>query len=479
MALSVYNSHDKFTYDEEFGFAWDVFTISFKYDQILSPDLFSGLSISYSDISNSSFQPSGVDGFVLGNGMNNYKIKEDLHISRFPSQHINIGFEGNAYFPDSETLVPFDHTATTIPYEGQKDRGVEAAVYLNDAVELTSRLTASIGLRYNYYMQVGPAQVNEYTDGLPTSAAEILSVTAYKSGEKVIAYQGFDPRVALTFMLDISSSIKMSYNKIHQYIHLVSNTTSAMPIDFWQVSNTYFQPLSSDNFSVGYYKNFRMNAFETSVEAYYRNMDNIIEYKDFPDLFLNNHLETELVGGKGRGYGLELFVKKKSGKFNGWLSYTFSRTFVKVDHYSRQIEINQGQWFPSKFDQPHNFSLVGNLNFNKTNQFSFNFTYATGRPLTAPDANYALNGTIVPNFSNRNEYRMPDYIRLDVSYTIQRGLLRTARYKDSFTFSVYNLLARRNAYSIYFKRERGTNYGAYKLAILGTLLPSITYNFNF
>ena len=301
----------------------------------------------------------------------------------------------------------------------------------------------------------------------------------YDDFEKVISFDGFDPRISLRYSISANTSVKMSFNILHQYIHLISNTTSALPIDYWQVSNTYLKPLKAINYSFGVFRNFKLNLWETSIEMYYRDMDNVVDYKDFAELFLNNHIETELISGKGKYYGIELFVKKKRGKFTGWLSYAYSRSMIQVLDEIRDESVNNGDWFPSRLDQPHNLTIVGNYNINRTNQFSFNFTYVTGRPLTGPNSNYELDGYIIPNYSERNEYRIPDYHRLDVSYTIKRGVFRTSRYNDSFTFSIYNLYGRKNAYSVYFKRDSESVIGAYKLSILGSMLPSVTYNFNF
>ncbi len=479
VALSFYKSHDKFIYSDEFGFSWDLNNLSLKWDQVINPEFISQLSISYSESGNTSFQPSGIDGFILGNGMNNYKLKEDLLITSWPRNTINAGIEINGYVPDDETLKPFDDKSTIISYEGSKDKGLESAIYFNDAIELSSTVSLSIGLRYSIYSQRGPAKVNLYQDGIPNNSENIIDSLVFGDWEKVVSYQGFDPRFSIVYTLTASSSLKMSFNRINQYVHLISNTTAALPIDFWQVSNTYFKPLIANNYSIGYFKNFKFNQWETSLEAYYRDMQNIVEYKDFPELFLNNHLETELLSGIGKSYGLEFYVKKKTGKVTGWLSYTYARSFIKIVDKSRNEAINRGEWFSSKYDQPHNLSIVGNINLNKTNQLSFNFTYATGRPLTGPDSNYGLGEAIVSNFSERNKFRLPDYHRLDVSYTIQRGLLRTHKYKDSFTFSIYNLYGRKNAYSIYFRRDKRNVFGAYKLSILGSILPSVTYNFQF
>jgi len=479
LELSYYRSYDKFEYADEFGFSWDLNTIGLKWDQVIKPTIISELSISISESGNASFQPSGIDGFELSNGMDNYKLKEDMLITSLKQQTINAGFEINAYIPNEETLKPFNEISTIIPYSGIKDKGAEAAIYINDMVDLSSRLYMSFGLRYSIFTQFGSSKTYLYENDIPDNPENIIDSLMYDDWEKAMSYQGLEPRFSLRFTVNARSSIKMSYNRINQYIHLISNTTAALPIDYWQVSNRYFKPLRAHNFSLGYFNNFKLNQWETSAEIYYRDLENMTEYKDFPELFLNGHLETELINGRGRSYGLELFIKKKTGKLNGWLSYTYARTFIKIEDEIRDESINGGEWFSSKFDQPHNLNLVGNFNVNRTNQLSFNFTYSTGRPLTGPDSNYSLDEYIIPNYSDRNEFRLPNYHRLDVSYTIQRGLLRTRRYKDSFTFSIYNLYARKNAYSIYFRRNKRNVFGAYKLSILGSMLPSVTYNFKF
>jgi len=479
LELSAYNSHDYFSYSDQFGYYWDMSNFSLLWNQTMSKTVFSALSVTGSLSSNASFQPSGIDGFTLENGMKNFKVKEDVLLAGIPKHSINAGIEVNAYIPEDETLKPYNSESTAIPYDGAKDRGIESALYLNDQFELTDRLSLSAGLRFIYYYQPGPATVYQYENDDRSNFDNVIDSTLYSSSEKVISYNGLDPRVSLRYMIDVRSSIKLSYNRINQFIHLISNTTAALPIDYWQMSNTWFRPLIADNYSAGYFRNFNLNQWETSVEVYYRNMQNLVDYKDFPELFLNPHLETELLSGDGKSYGIEFFLKKKTGKFNGWLSYTFSRSLVMIDDADTGEKVNNGEWYPSKFDQPHNLSIVGNLHLNKTNTFSFNFTFNTGRPLTGPDANYNLSDYIVPNYSARNEFRLPNYHRLDVSYTIERGKLRTNRLKDSFTISIYNVYARKNAYSVYFRRDVGNTFSGYKLAIIGTMIPSITYNFQF
>jgi hypothetical protein len=378
-----------------------------------------------------------------------------------------------------DEVSPHLEGSTVINRKVKRDNAHEMGFYVNDEYIINHLFSVSAGLRFNIFQQLGPGDLFTYQDGIPRSPDSILDTIAYVKGEIVKSFTRFEPRFSIKYSINPISSIKLSYNRMNQFIHLISNTTAAVPVDFWQVSGPYYDPQKSDNYSLGYYRNLLNNIWETSLEVYYRQIHNLIEYKDLPELLLNDHLETEILSGIGKAYGAELFIRKKRGRFNGWLSYTYSRVFSKVDGPSPEERINNGEWFPSKLDIPHNLNVVFNYNINKSNSFSVNFTYNTGRPIAVPAANYYVDNIIVPHFTERNQYRIPDYHRLDVSYTIKRNVVRKRRYKDSFTFSIYNLYARKNAYSIFFRNDRGTLSNAFKLSVLGTMFPSITYNFEF
>lgn len=285
----------------------------------------------------------------------------------------------------------------------------------------------------------------------------------------------------MAFKFDGNTSVKLSYNRLFQFVHLISNTAAATPVDLWQVSNSFVKPQRADNFSIGYFKNFDDNKWEASVEIYYKKLENLVEYKDFAQLLRNPHLETELVEAEGQAYGGEFFVRRNVGEFTGSLSYAYSRTLRRTATPQYPDEkINNGAWFPSNFDKPHTVNIVGNWQFRKTQALAFNFTFSSGRPVTAPVSNYFIgDGGVFLNFSDRNQYRIPDYHRLDISYTITRSAVRTKRYKSSLTFSVYNIYARRNAFSVFFKRNLNEPSQAYQLSVLGTALPAVTYNFQF
>lgn len=265
---------------------------------------------------------------------------------------------------------------------------------------------------------------------------------------------------------------------MRQYIHQISTTTAPTPVDLWQVSNEYLPPQIADNFSLGYFLNIKDNLWETSAEVFYKDMQNLVEYKNFPVLFLNRHLETELLSGKGRAYGAELYIRRLKGWWTGWISYTYSQTQVQVASQNKSESINAGEWYPSNYNKPHILNMVVNRRLSKGGAISFILAYNSGRPLTAIESSYIAGGAVVPVYSNRNQYTIPDYIRFDFSFTIGNVINKL---DDSLVFSVYNLFGRENAYSVFYQRPASTYLipKPYQLSILGSPLPSLTYNFKF
>lgn len=486
VVLSLYGSDDYFRYSDNFGYSWSNRMASLKWNSALSQNLFSELSAVTYCYSSSHFNPSGIDAFLLKNGIGYYKLKENILYRVFENHTINAGFEWNRYKSDDETVEPYDVNSTVVFDRVEKDHRQELAFYLGDEIDITSGISLSLGLRYSHYSQLGPARVFSYQDGVARSQQTITDTTRYASGERIVNYGGFEPRISSRFSLGPSSSVKLSYNRTRQYIHQISNSTSPTPSDIWQPGTSYLPPQAANNYSMGYYKNFHNDLWETSVEIYYKDFDNLVEYIDFARLFMTDHIETELLSGNGMAYGLELSVNKSSGKWSGWLSYAYARTFVKVSNDIAGEEINQGDWYPSNYDQPHSINLVVKRRLGERSAFSFNFTYRTGRPVTALSSNYVDRVTTVPVFSQRNEYRIPDYIRLDISFTIAENIWKgrtvdpNRRYHDSMNISFYNVLGRKNAFSVFYQRPPEAFVPkAYKLSVLGSVIPSVTYNFSF
>ena len=479
ISASYYQSFDNVQFSDDYGFSWTNRAASLIWNHMITPDVSSTFSASIGTNENLSYEPTGLKAFTLTNGISNFRLKEDILISSIKDHNLSTGIEYINYEIAPDELTPRGEQSSIISETVYKDNGHELGIYINDEYTLNYLLSFSFGLRFNAFQQLGPGVVYQYEEGLPRIPENISDSISYRSGESVETFYNLMPRFSMKYSLNPNSSLKLSYNRTSQFIHLISNSTAALPVDFWLVSGPYYAPETSNNFSLGYYRNFMNNIWETSLEVYYRRLKNVIEFKDFAELLLNNHLETELISGEGQAYGAEVLVRRKTGRLNGWLAYTYSRSYIKVDGEYEDEIINDGEWYPSRLDIPHNLNIVLNYNFNKSNVISANFTYRSGRPITIPGSFYIVDGVFIPEISGRNEFRIPPYHRLDISYTLKRNVIKKKRYKDSFTFSIYNLYARQNTYSIFYRKNISRGSNAYRLSVLGTIFPSFTYNFEF
>jgi hypothetical protein len=270
----------------------------------------------------------------------------------------------------------------------------------------------------------------------------------------------------------------LSYNTLRQYIHLLSNTTAISPADIWKLSDPHILPQQGNQVSLGLYQNFRSNTIETSIEVYYKNIRHYLDYKSGANLILNTHIETDVINTKGKAYGAELLIKKPAGKFNGWLSYTWSRTLLKMDDPLAGELINKGDYYPASFDKPHSVNFIGNYRFSQRYSLSFTSIYSTGRPITLPIATFNLGGSQRVYYSDRNQYRVPDYFRADISFNMEGNHKVHQTFHNSWSFGVYNITAKKNPYSVYFQSENGVIKG-YKLSIFGTAIPFLSYNIRF
>ena len=338
-------------------------------------------------------------------------------------------------------------------------------------------MSLSAGLRYSFYSNFGPKTQYNYTDGLPRSTANITDTIQHKSGP-ITFYSGPEFRLSSNIRLSGTSSLKIGYNRMYQYIQMISNTAAMAPTDIWKLSDKYLKPQRGDQFSIGYYKNMRNNSIEASIETYYKKLDNIIDYKGGAKLVMNEHLETDVLNGSGKAYGVELMVQKKRGKLTGWMNYTYSRILHKINSEFDEERVNNGDYFPANYDKPHDFKFVANYKFSRRMNISSNFFYSTGRPFTAPVAYYNFGGSDKVYYSDRNSMRMPDYIRLDLATTINGNLVAKKLNHSSWTFAVYNVLGRKNAYNVFFRSE-GAKIQGYKMSIFAQPIFTVTYNFKF
>jgi outer membrane receptor for ferric coprogen and ferric-rhodotorulic acid len=319
--------------------------------------------------------------------------------------------------------------------------------------------------------------VYSYDQDAPKNSDTQKDSTVYGSGEHIKTYHGPELRLSGRFKIDNVSSIKFGYNRTRQYIHTLSNSASLSPTDTWRLSNTYLLPQIADQYSLGYYRNFFGNKLETSAEVYYKDLQNLLDFKVGSQFLLNNQIETVALQGPGKSYGLELSIKK-SGKLNGWINYSFARSFIKLDGNSPEETINEGSYYPSNYDIPHTVNLVANYKLTRRISFSYNFTYSSGRPITYPVGAYDFKGVQAVHYTDRNAYRIPDYMRMDLGVNLEAGHRLDKLAYSYWSFSIYNMLGRDNPFSVYFDIRDGQVNG-YKLIVFGSPIPTLSYNFRF
>lgn len=415
---------------------------------------------------------------TIGSEILQRQIKTNFNYLPNKRHKVEFGANMTQYQLQPGTLNPGSNqrvNAQSVP----TDNGIELALHAEDEINLNPKTTFSVGLRYSYFMALGPAAVRSYIPGGPKTETTIVDSTYYGSGKVTQSYGGFEPRVGFRYKLNELSSLKFGYNLMRQYLQVVSNTTTPLPTSRWKMSDTHIRPQVSQLLTVGYFKNIRSNIYEFSVEAYYRTTENILDFKPGADFLLANYIETQVLQGKSKAYGLELMATKKKGEVTGWINYTYSRVFNLVNEGPKFTErINDGKWYPSNFDRPHNVNMSFNFAENKYHSISLTFTYGTGRPYTTPNGFVSFQGKTYPYYAERNQGRIKDYHRLDFSWQINNPSLKDKRWVGSWIFTVYNLYGRKNQYSVFLKTQ-GTAYTTYQLQIFASPIVSLAYNFKF
>lgn len=355
---------------------------------------------------------------------------------------------------------------------------METALFLSDQFKISDQLTLDAGLRYSMYNFVGPTTVRSYATGVPKGDASLIGQQQYGSGALVKTYHGPEFRVNLNYSLSQDQSVKVGFNTLQQYIHMLSNTTSISPTDTWKLSDAHIKPQQGGQATLGYYRNWRGNAIEASIEGYYKYMDNYLDYKGGAVLLMNDAIEQEVVGTQGRAYGVELLMKKNTGRLNGWFSYTYSKVEQRTLGKGGEELINNGAYYPANFDKPHSVNLVTNYRFSHRVSFSFNLTYSTGRPITVPIGKFYYAGSERVYYSERNQYRIPDYFRTDAAFNFEGSHRIKKLAHSSWSVGVYNMTGRRNPFSVYFVSEEGKING-YRFSVFGNPIPYVSYNFRF
>ncbi|MCF0053065.1 TonB-dependent receptor [Dyadobacter chenwenxiniae] len=419
-----------------------------------------------------------LNSFDLKFDINQSNFKADLSYVLHPKHTLDFGLSTIYYKLHPGSFQPKGPESLIIPDELEPEQGTESAIYIEDKFEVNPRLSITAGLRYSYYQYLGPRSVNTYVPGLPIEYIYQNGVKEYGSGKKIKSYGGPEYRASIRYSVFDNLSLKVSYNTLRQYIHLLTNTMTVSPTDIWKLSDNYVKPQIGDQISVGLYRNFRGNKIEVSLEGYYKNIQNFLDYKGGDSLIMNHNIEAAVLNTKAKAYGIEFMIKKMTGKLNGWLGYTYARTLLRAIDRESPDAPNDGNFYPSNYDKPHDFTLISNYRFSHRLSFSFNFTYSTGRPYTPPIGKYMIDGAQRVYYADRNQFRIPDYYRTDVSLNIEGNHRIKKLAHSSWTLAVYNVLGRKNPTSVYFQTVGGKVNG-YQLSIFGQPIPTITYNFRF
>lgn len=478
ITATYYNSYDRYKFPGDTSYSWKNNVASFNWRSNITSHLTLNLLGDYSKYQSNI---NGLDkqlGYVIASSVQQKEAKATFSYNFNPDQKLIFGGGFIRYTVAPGEISPSGTSSIVVHNKIEEENANELSAFLSTENKITEFLEIQFGGRFTQYQYLGPKTVYQYAPGQPLSDESITDTLHYTSGQKITSYNAFEPRLAVRFLLNNSTSIKLSYNKTTQYLHLISNTTSITPVDYWKLSDTYVQPELATQYAAGLFKNFDDNRYETSLEGYYKDITNIIDYKNGADLSLNPRLETQLLPAKGYAYGVELSVRKNKGIVTGQASYTYSRTFEKIITPYTQQQVNGGAYFPGNADRPHNLVLSSSVNLGKGWNFSSNFVYTTGRPATYPDGSYIINGSIVTNYSMRNQDRLPSYNRLDIAFAYDSRRYPQQRKYSVLNFSFYNVYMRQNVYSVYFKRS-GDQITAYKLSVLGTIIPSISWNYNF
>ena len=466
--LSGYFGRDKLGLSNTFGFEWGNATGTLRWNHLFSNKLFSNTSVIYSKYDYKIENLLADNNFQVNSSITDYNIKQDFQLAANNDHTLKFGL--NAIYHTIEPgRLTSDGNSSVNQITIQNRKGAEVAAYFSDEWRVNDKLNVVYGTRFSNFTLFGAGTFNSYdTDG------NITETKTYKAGETVVNYFNLEPRISASLQLSENKALKGSFTRNTQNLHLMSNSTATSPTDLYIMNSNNTKPEIADQFSLGYFNNFKNDNYEFSAEVYYKKMQNQIDYRSGTDLRGNQNVEADLVYGQGRAYGIELFLKKKFGDFNGWVGYTLSKT-------ERQFDlINQGNWFNALQDRTHDVSVVGIYKASKRWTFSSTFVYNTGNAVTYPNGKYQLNGSTVFYYSERNAYRAPAYHRLDLAANLEPKIIPNKKYQSSWSFSIYNAYARKNAFAIDFREdpENANKTQVVRTNLFG-LIPSVTWNFKF
>ncbi|GAA4971421.1 TonB-dependent receptor [Algibacter aquimarinus] len=483
--LSGYFGRDVFSIEDTFENSYGNAVLNFRWNHLFSDKLFSNLSLIYSDY-DYDLKLNFVE-FDWVSGIRNFNVKYDLKHYLNDKFKLQYGLNSIYYKFNPGDITPTVETSGINPFKLTDKYAFENAIYLDAEHKISDKLALSYGVRLSTFHRLGQDELNIYENDQGVvfnedfqiyEKANPIEVANFKRSDVIEKFANLEPRFALAYQLNSNSSVKASYNRMSQYLHLLSNTNSPTPLDVWTPSGKYIKPQLLDQYAIGYFKNFNNNEYSLEIESFYKTIQNRIDYIDGADLVANNAIEQSILNGEARAYGAEFLLRKNEGRFKGWLAYTLSRSEQRTPGRTPdEIGINNGNWYETPFDKTHDVSLTGSYELNDKWKLNANFIFQTGQPVTFPDSQYEFNGVIIPNFGERNSDRLTAYNRLDISATYTPKPKKVNGWKSYWVFGLYNAYNRRNAASVSFRQNQDNRRNeAVRLSIFG-IVPSVSYNF--
>lgn len=472
---TIYRSSDSFRLVGDTTYQWNSFQFSGNYGRQINSNLYLNVTAGTSnygyDVINDDSLSAGQLNFQIQTNslQGNLLYNQGRHTYSFGWQLIQ-------YLIDPGTLTRLGNASSVRSVTLDRQRALENAIYFGDQFKINELLTVEGGIRIPIFNRYGEAKFNNYEPNQPRSPQYIQDSEEYSGVQTSKAYAALEPRLSLQYLLRSNSSLKFGYNRINQFIHLITNSAAVTPTDIWRPSGPLTKPQRADQLSLGLFNDWLAKDVSFGVEGYYKWIANVLDFKNGAKLVLNEDLDQDLIQDRGKSYGVELSVNKSSGKLTGSTNYTWSRTLRQFDSQVTGESINRGEWFPSNFDQPHVVNVQWKYVFNRRTSFTGNFSYHTGRPITIPVSAIPFENDILINYSDRNQFRIPDYHRLDLALVIEGNYRRSKNWKGSWVFSAYNVYARRNPYAVFFNISDQGIPEPYQLSIIGTILPSVSYN---
>lgn len=485
--LSGYFGRDVFSLNNSFVNTYGNTVINLRWNHLFNDKLFSNFSMIYSDY----YYGLTLDfvGFNWDSGIKNYNLKYDF--KHYLNDKTKLFYGANAIYYDFNPgkIEPINSTSGINPDQLDKKYAFEPALYLDVEQQLSDKFSINYGLRYSLFYRLGNQEINTYANNQAVlfnaeqqiyEKATPTGTVAYGKNETIAKFNYLEPRLAIAYLLNDNQSIKMSYNRMTQYLHLISNTQSPTPLDVWAPSDQFLKPQILDQIAIGYFSELNDGKYTLEIESFYKKIKNRLDYIDGADLIANSAIEQVVLNGNARAYGLEFLFRKNEGRLNGWASYTLSRSEQQTPgRNSTETGINNGAWYKTGWDKLHNLSITGMYKLNEKWSFSSIFTLQSGQPVTYPNGQYQFQGISIPTYGLRNENRLPTYHRLDISATLIPSKNKNRDWQGEWVFSIYNLYSRQNAASISFRQNQDSgNNEAVRLSIFG-IVPSVTYNFKF